>query len=783
MKYSSITGQEPTIPLTDDHMDGTWLTTDLYVGEIFFNSADNKAWFRSENGIVPLGGSGSGTYSFIGDYVHISGGTYSGVVYAPTFSANGITASYIIADTYDGGTFNGVFVGDGSGLTGINANWLGGTISNPSQFLNDFTLTGNTYFDGVISSNNSEITYDKNINLTSGAGVSASFFIGDGSQLTNLPVGTYSDIYTLGATISGYTINFERNNSTNYSVDLTEMFGTNSNVSGTYWDGTTNEFSIDFADGTSITTPIDTFNNLSLFGSLNATDVYANNFYGTFNGTYSNDIYTTSANLYGNDLVFDRTDGASYSVSLSSLIFSGPTGSTGATGATGSNGLTPYMVISYNSTGLTLATGSVTLPITTTLLIGWSQGTRLRIWNDATHYMEGQITTAMTYPQVAGNNINVNIDYVVGTGTLAVWRVGVAGDVGATGTASQTLAQTLVIGNNTGNNDIELNNSTFTSTSDSIKAFGNTMADAKFSFEDLGGGGWAPTIRTQNGNSTNYITVQDSETYIYNGQSDAFVNRYGQIDVGPTQITTNVSNLNTGENTEFIMTSTGIDNKAVGSTPGNQSRLTMDQYETIMKTSITDVDNMDAYQRNWANPSQIGSQLRAFNNTLGYSSTIEAQYDGSHIQNILTATDGTETTFISQRHYEMVVSGSLASFKGIEYLNDYSTNYSSRSLVDKQYVDLAVSGVGTGATGATGPAGATGPTGPSGGLGTYSVISAFGITGSDYTNITATGSWNNSTGIYTGPAITTSYQGQMTYNDDYLFIMGTDTYPIRLIRG
>jgi hypothetical protein len=441
------------------------------------------------------------------------------------------------------------------------------------------------------------------------------------------------------------------------------------------------------------------------------------------------------------------------------------------------------MVISYNSTGLTLATGSVTLPITTTLLIGWSQGTRLRIWNDATHYMEGQITTAMTYPQVAGNNINVNIDYVVGTGTLAVWRVGVAGDVGATGTASQTLAQTLVIGNNTGNNDIELNNSTFTSTSDSIKAFGNTMADAKFSFEDLGGGGWAPTIRTQNGNSTNYITVQDSETYIYNGQSDAFVNRYGQIDVGPTQITTNVSNLNTGENTEFIMTSTGIDNKAVGSTPGNQSRLTMDQYETIMKTSITDVDNMDAYQRNWANPSQIGSQLRAFNNTLGYSSTIEAQYDGSHIQNILTATDGTETTFISQRHYEMVVSGSLASFKGIEYLNDYSTNYSSRSLVDKQYVDLAVSGVGTGATGATGPAGATGPTGPSGGLGTYSVISAFGITGSDYTNITATGSWNNSTGIYTGPAITTSYQGQMTYNDDYLFIMGTDTYPIRLIRG
>lgn len=565
-KYSSIAGQEPTIPLTDDHMDGTWLTTDLYVGEIFLNTIDNKAWFRSEGGIVPLGGSGSGTYSFIGDYVHISGGTFSGVVYAPTFSANGITASYIIADTYNGGTFNGVFVGDGSGLTGINADWLGGTVSNPSQFLNEFTLTNNTFLDGVISSNNSAITYNKNINITSGAGVSASFFIGDGSGLTNLPVGTYSDIYTLGATISGYTINFERNNSTTYNVDLTPMFGTNSNVSGTYWNGTTNELELTFYDGTSIVTPIDTFNNLSLFGSLNATDVYANNFYGTFNGTYSNDIYTIGATLSGTNAIFTRTDGVTYSLNLSSLV------STGAT---------------------------------------------------------------------------------------------------------PSLMSVLAAGNDSGTHNIIMGTYTIIESS-------NSSGRIEMDHDDTG-----VLIKTENNLGsyldTAYITNDNGANLGLEAVDTDGLN--AGVTVNKTQTVISVTDPTAGLYTSSSQTSTGIDNKAVGSTPGNQSRLTMDQYETIMKTSITDVDNMDAYQRNWANPSQIGSQLRAFNNTLGYSSTIEAQYDGSHIQNILTATDGTETTFISQRHYEMVVSGSLASFKGIEYLNDYSTNYSSRSLVDKQYAD------------------------------------------------------------------------------------------------
>lgn len=62
-KYSTISGEEPTIPgsgVTDiyDNTKGGWLNTDIYVGETFINTADDKMWFRSDNGINLLGYSG-----------------------------------------------------------------------------------------------------------------------------------------------------------------------------------------------------------------------------------------------------------------------------------------------------------------------------------------------------------------------------------------------------------------------------------------------------------------------------------------------------------------------------------------------------------------------------------------------------------------------------------------------------------------------------------------------------------------------------------------------------
>ena len=50
----TTSGLEFTIPTSDDHTDSTWLSTDLYIGEIGFNLTDDTAYFRSNNGIVQL---------------------------------------------------------------------------------------------------------------------------------------------------------------------------------------------------------------------------------------------------------------------------------------------------------------------------------------------------------------------------------------------------------------------------------------------------------------------------------------------------------------------------------------------------------------------------------------------------------------------------------------------------------------------------------------------------------------------------------------------------------
>jgi hypothetical protein len=594
-KYSTIPGQAPTIPLTDDHEDGTWLTTDLYVGELFLNTADGKAWFRAEDGIIQISGTG-GSASFIGDYVNIAGGTFSGVVYAPTFSANGITASYIIADIFEGGTFNGAFTGDGSGLTGIDADWLGGTVSNPSQFLNDLTLSGDTFLDGPIYTNNSFIDIRDNVNISGGAGVSASFFIGDGSGLTNIPVGTYSNTFTTGASASGYIISFERNDGATYTVDIEGMFGTSSNMTNVVWDDTNNTLTLIFGDGTQIAVPISTFDNLSVYGAVNADEVYANDFYGgvfhgTFDGTYSNDIYTTGATLSGTTAIFDRTDGVTYSLDLSSF-------------AGGGGGATPSL--------------------TTVLTAGNETGANDIILSD---------TGSIYSSQIAGPTANV--------------------------------------------------------------------FSAGYKFHDIGG--WAPRIETSHNNNTNFIQVEDSETYISNRQTNLpSIDNQGLITISPVIVEMRCDDVVAGDFGTVKINDYQIQTQVYNGTTNNTSTFTQGEYENLITTSIAGItpsgDVMSSYARTWGNSAQIGSGLNATNTTQTMSANIEAQYDGSHIQNFLSATDGTDSTGIIQRYYEIVTYGDVATFRGIEYLNDYSANYSSRSLVDKDYVDSAI---------ALGPGGAT----------------------------------------------------------------------------
>lgn len=60
IKGTSTSGVEPTVPSTET-IDETWIATDLKQREFFYNSADNRLWVRSVDGIneIPLGGTGA----------------------------------------------------------------------------------------------------------------------------------------------------------------------------------------------------------------------------------------------------------------------------------------------------------------------------------------------------------------------------------------------------------------------------------------------------------------------------------------------------------------------------------------------------------------------------------------------------------------------------------------------------------------------------------------------------------------------------------------------------
>ena len=451
-KYSTISGLEPTIPPSQDHTDGTWSDTDLYIGELFINTFDNKIWMRTEDGIHQISGTG-GTGSFVGDYVPTGGGTFSGPIFSPTMSANGMTAYLITASAFDGMTFGSsqsVYYGDGSNLTGIVATWNGGTVSNPSYFGDTVVFGNGVEFNGPITTTGDCV--EINDDLCVSGGVSASYYYGDGSNLTGI-VASSSNYYTEDVYLTGSTLVFDRNDTpAAYSINLDPILGTNS-IQTTTWDPITNEFTIITNGGGTFTNEISEFNSLNV-----TTDVTATNFYGTFNGTFSNDVYTTSALLYGTDAVFLRTDGVTYSLDLSSISGggSGSVGPIGPTGATGPQGYRAVMNLSYTGSSLTLGTGSITLPIGTPINnLGWQQGTRVRVWHSATEYMEGQVTTIIANPQTVG--IDVNIDYVIGTGTFVSWYVGIAGDLGSGGTggATPSLSQVLSVGNTSGANDIQ----------------------------------------------------------------------------------------------------------------------------------------------------------------------------------------------------------------------------------------------------------------------------------------------------------------------------------------
>lgn len=121
-------------------------------------------------------------------------------------------------------------------------------------------------------------------------------------------------------------------------------------------------------------------------------------------------------------------------------------GADGTNGTNGTNGARALMAISYENTNYTLQTGTLNLlvnPSYPLINLGWVQGTRIRVWNSATAYMEGVITSTISNPQ--SSNISVDIDYVVGSGSPSSWYVSVAGDLGNGNAKVQTVTSSTVV--------------------------------------------------------------------------------------------------------------------------------------------------------------------------------------------------------------------------------------------------------------------------------------------------------------------------------------------------
>jgi hypothetical protein len=72
-KLSTVTGQVPTVAPSDNHVDGTWDSLDIYIGELFMNAADGKMWCRTNNGIKEIFVVPSNAAT--GDVFYINGGT------------------------------------------------------------------------------------------------------------------------------------------------------------------------------------------------------------------------------------------------------------------------------------------------------------------------------------------------------------------------------------------------------------------------------------------------------------------------------------------------------------------------------------------------------------------------------------------------------------------------------------------------------------------------------------------------------------------------------------
>jgi hypothetical protein len=134
-----------SVPTSNDHSDGTWLATDLYIGEIGINVTDDTVFMRTNNGIIQIatGTSSGSTSSTSGVFLYNA----PNIEIGSTYSADAVTprsgyytdlgdSSLRWKDLYLGGAANGLSTINVNGGLSINEASEGILVTNNSDFTN-----------------------------------------------------------------------------------------------------------------------------------------------------------------------------------------------------------------------------------------------------------------------------------------------------------------------------------------------------------------------------------------------------------------------------------------------------------------------------------------------------------------------------------------------------------------------------------------------------------------------------------------------------------------------
>jgi hypothetical protein len=634
LKYTTLSGDTPTIAPSTDHTDGNWNATDIYVGEVMINASTDAMWFRSLNGIIPI--TSGTTYIDNTAYVNKSGSTMTGGLITPSLSATSISATTIISNG-----FNGIFVGDGSGLTGITSTtFTGGTISGPTTFTSTVDLCGAGVTVDTLSGCGGTLSILSDLEA-SGA-ISATTFYGSAAGLTDMP------------SLSGITLDevlTQGDTSTDGNIQLT-----NGNI--------TLDNGVFYGDGSGLTnipsSPIPTLDDVLTTGNVSA----------------DNDILLTNGDIIlGSGIFYGDGSGLTNLVATNDVFVTGGTydNSTGTATFTNNTGDT------FTVTGFTTGdTSSQTLE--ETLALGNTTGYHNILVPNSYGIFNSNGTIGS-----AGLTFDSDGTYLVAS-TGATYDVGSRTIMGATKVGDASIQVENNIDINMNLNGLGAGNFTVFGysgfkgieySSDYSANFTNrSLVDKEYVDNAISGFSTGYTYISENTldgilafNSPNFIT--SDSLYIRNRVSGETYN--------------NGIFTNTSKNSLYAISDVG-DN------------------HYLTKLEITDTNGITNYSRYIDDATsnqyiaseeltQTEKNTRIFTN-IDDTETLYTQ-QASYIQTL--ATDGTDTSLITIQPNNIWIEGT-GTFQGAKYDSDYSANFVNRSLVDKEYVDNAISGFSTGYT-------------------------------------------------------------------------------------